>query len=26
MVKEVHDLLKGKGDCAIYRERHSENL
>lgn len=26
MVKEVNDLLKGKGDCAIYRERHSENL
>ena len=26
MVKEVNDLLKEKGDCAIYRERHSENF
>ena len=26
MVKEVHDLLKAKGDCSVYRERHSENL
>ncbi len=26
MVKEVSVLLKEKGDCAIYRERHSENL
>ncbi len=26
MVKEVHALLKEKGDCAVYRERHSENL
>lgn len=26
MVKEVSALLKGKGDCAIYRERHSEKL
>ena len=26
MVKEVNDLLKEKGDCAIYRERHSETL
>jgi len=26
MVKEVTDLLKEKGDCAIYRERHSETL
>ena len=24
MVKEVHDLLKEKGNCAIYRERYSE--
>jgi NAD(P)H-flavin reductase len=26
MVKEVNDFLKEKVDCAIYRERHSENL
>ena len=26
MVNEVHDILKKKGDCAIYRERHSETL
>lgn len=26
MVKEVSDLLKEKGDCTVYRERHSENL
>ncbi len=26
MVKEVNDLLKEKGDCAIYRERHSETV
>lgn len=26
MVKEVNDLLREKGDCTIYRERHSETL
>ena len=26
MVKEVHDLLKEKGNCAIYRERYSEDF
>ena len=26
MVKEVSDLLREKGNCAIYRERHAETL